>query len=123
MNNEDRLKTWNLYQSAWGPIGVEERRSLLERSVAQHCVYTDPASQTHGLDELAARIDQSQARFPGARFRNDSFLEHHDQALFHWTMYDGNDDVFVHGSSFGRFDDQGLLVQMTGFFKAPSSSS
>jgi len=61
------------------------------------------------------RIAQSQQKFTGAYFRNDSFLEHHDQGLFLWTMYDKDGRAFVKGSSFGRFGTDGRLVQATGF--------
>lgn len=123
MNGEARLKTWNTYQAAWGPIDVDERRRLLEQSVAADCVYTDPASQIEGRDALMDRIHQTQLKFPGAHFRNDSFLEHHGQGLFRWTMYDGGGRVFVKGESFGRFGDDGLLVQATGFFEIPAANS
>ena len=120
MNSEACLKTWNIYQSAWGPVDEPTRRELLAQSVSEDVVYTDPASQTHGVDELAKRIAQSQQQFSGARFRNDSFLEHHGQGLFQWTMYDGEGAVFLKGSSFGRFGEDGRLVQATGFFQAPA---
>lgn len=120
MNSEDRLKTWNIYQSAWGPIDEAERRGLLKQSVADEIVYTDPGSQTHSLDELVTRIGKSQEQFPGARFKNDSFLEHHDQGIFQRTMYDGRGEVFVKGASFGRFGEDGRLAQATGFFEAPT---
>ena len=119
MNDEARLKIWNTYQAAWGPLDEAERRRLLEQSVALDCVYTDPASQVHGRDALMARISQSQLKFPGAHFKNDSFLVHHEQGLFRWTMYDGRGQVFVKGESFGRFGDDGRLVQATGFFEVP----
>jgi hypothetical protein len=119
MNDEARLKTWNIYQSAWGPIDETERRRLLEQSVALDCVYADPVSQVHGREALMARISQSQLKFPGAHFKNDSFLVHHEQGLFRWTMYNGLGQVFVKGESFSRFDDDGLLVQATGFFEVP----
>ena len=123
MNNEAHLKTWNVYQSAWGPIDEEERRRLLRISVAEDILYTDPVSQVRGLEKLVARVGQSQERFAGAYFRNESFLEHHDQGLFHWTMYTKNGDVFVRGSSFGRFESDGRLVQATGFFAAPAGNT
>ena len=117
MNNEGHLKTWNIYQSAWGPITQNERHRLLGRSVTDGIVYTDPVSQTYGLEDLIARICQSQKMYSGAYFKNDSFLEHHDQGLFQWTMYDGKGAIFVNGSSFGRFGEDGRLVQATGFFE------
>ena len=62
MNDEARLKTWNNYQAAWGPIDEDERRRLLEQSVAADCVYTDPGSQIEGTRRLdgAHRSDPAQ---------------------------------------------------------------
>ena len=119
MNSETHLKTWNEYQRAWGPVHESERAELLRGSVSDDILYTDPASQTHGVQELITRIAQTQQRFAGAYFGNDSFLEHHDQGLFFWTMYDGEGRVFVRGSSFGRFGTDGRLTQATGFFEVP----
>ena len=119
----DHLKTWNAYQRAWGPVHETEREELLRSSVSDNILYTDPSSQTHGLQELMVRIAQSQQKFTGAYFRNDSFLEHHDQGLFLWTMYDKDGRPFVKGSSFGRFGTDGRLVQATGFFEAPSNKT
>ena len=119
MNSEECLRTWNTYQAAWGPISDAHRLELLAQSVSDAIVYTDPVSQVEGRQALVQRIAASQARFPGCRFQNGSFLEHHGQALFHWTMYDATGSAFVTGSSFARFDDDGRLVQATGFFKGP----
>jgi hypothetical protein len=120
MNNDTHLKTWNAYQRAWGPVHETEREELLRASVGEDVLYTDPSYQTHGLQELMARIAQSQQKFAGAYFKNDSFLEHHDQGLFLWTMYDREGRVFVKGTSFGRFGTDGRLVQAVGFFEVPS---
>ena len=121
MNDEKYLETWKVYQSAWAPIGDAERRELLARSVADDIVYTDPASPVQGAAALAERIGNSQEQFPGARFRNDSFLEHHGQGLFSWTMLDGKGSEAVKGASYARFDADGKLVQATGFFEAKKS--
>jgi hypothetical protein len=123
MNSEILLKTWNIYQRAWGPVHESEREELLRASVSEDILYTDPSSQTHGLQELMARIAQSQQKFAGAYFKNDSFSEYHDHGLFHWTMYDRDGRVFVRGTSFGRFGSDGRLVQATGFFEVPLKKS
>ena len=117
MNDEKHLKTWKIYQSAWAPISDAERRELLRQSVSDDVVYTDPVSQVHGVDALAERIGKSQQQFPNARFRNDSFLEHHGQGLFQWTMLNGEGAEVVKGSSFARFGEDDRLVQATGFFE------
>jgi len=123
MNSEIHLKTWIVYQRAWGPVHESEREELLRSSVSEDILYTDPSSQTRGLKELMARIAQSQAKFAGAYFNNDSFLEHHVHGLFRWTMYDRDGEVFVRGTSFGRFGSDGRLVQATGFFEVPAKKS
>jgi hypothetical protein len=120
VNNEIHLKTWNTYQRAWGPVQETEREELLRATVSEDILYTDPSSQTRGLQELFVRIGQSQQKFTGAYFKNDSFLEHHDQGLFLWTMYDVEGRIFVKGRSFGRFGADGRLVQATGFFEVPA---
>ena len=121
MNSEALLRTWNIYQAAWGPVSETERRDLLAQSVSDHIIYTDPGSQVEGVEALADRIAQSQARFAGCTFRNDDFLEHHDQGLFHWTMHDADGAALVKGASFARFED-GRLVQATGFFAVPQGA-
>jgi len=116
MHNEACLATWKAYQAAWSDISALERQNLLTRNVAEDCVLTDPTSQCHGHAELIARIAQSQQRFPGASFQNDTFTDHHAQALIHWTMRDGNGNAFVQGTSYVRFGEDGRLTHMTGFF-------
>jgi len=84
-------------------------------SVAEDCIYNDPAKQCHGYVELTAKITDSERKYPGATFRNERFLEHHDQALINWMMLDGMGDQFVPGSSYVQFGDDGRLTLMTGF--------
>ncbi len=118
MNDEKHLKIWNVYQSAWAPIGEAEWRDLLRQSVSDDIVYTYPTSKVHGMEALAERIGKTKEQFPGARFRNDSFLEHNGQGLFQWTMLNGEGAEALKGSSFARFGEDGRLVQATGFFEA-----
>jgi len=114
--NDAYLATWKAYQAAWSDVSDLERQNLLTRNVAEDCLLTDPTSQCHGHAELIARIAQTQQRFPGASFHNDTFAAHHAQALIHWTMRDGNGKAFVQGTSYVRFGEDGRLTQMTGFF-------
>ncbi len=117
MPNEAYLSTWNTYQKAWANISPAERQDLLSSSVAEDCIYTDPGAECHGLKELIAHIEQFQQQFPGTLFHNDKFTDHHAQGLFNWTWY-GADGTTVAstGTSYARFDKEGLLTQMTGFF-------
>lgn len=113
----EKLETWDTYQSAWAEMAPEDRRGLLARSVADDCVYSDPTSHCEGVDALIAKIEDSQVNVPGATFRNDKLVDHHDEGLSNWTMFDGNGDVFATGTSYARFGHDGRLTQMTGFFE------
>jgi len=121
--SHDSLNIWTAYQAAWGPLAEDARQRLLEQSVGDDILYTDPTSQVQGRGALMARIALTQQAFAGAYFKNDSFLAHHDQGLFHWTMYDRDGNPFVKGTSFARFGADGRLAQATGFFEAPSGRS
>jgi len=117
MHNEAYLATWTTYQSAWSSdISARERQDILTRTVAEDCIAADPTDQCHGHAELIAKIGRSNQRFPGASFRNDTFTEHHAQALIHWTMLDGAGKAFVQGASYVRFGADGRLTHLTGFF-------
>jgi SnoaL-like protein len=121
MNSDSRLNIWTAYQAAWGPVTDEARQKILAESVDDDFLYTDPTTQLQGRNALMARIALTQQTYHGAHFRNDSFLAHHDQGLFHWTMYDRDGRALVKGTSFGRFGADGRLVQATGFFEVPAS--
>ena len=86
-------------------------------SVSPDCVYTDPASVSRGHRELTAKMQATQRNFPGARFRNDKFAQHHGQAVSSWTMLDGTGSAIFTGTSYARYGDDGRLAQMTGFFE------
>ncbi len=117
MANASYRSTFEAYQSAWSShISPAERQRLLERSVAEGCFYTDPGFACHGYAELITKIEDSKQRFPGASFRIDRSLDHHAQALFNWTMFDGKGNEFVTGASYVRFGEDGRLTHMTGFF-------
>lgn len=121
MPNEAYLSTWKTYQAAWSNISAEERKTLLDASVSTNCVYTDPTDECHGIPALIAHIERSQQKYPGASFRNDRFLHHHDQGLSEWTMFNGDGKTVATGTSYARFSEDGKLIQATGFFEPKSS--
>ena len=111
------LTAWNTYQSAWSGVSDGERQQMLDDSVSPDCVYTDPSSVSRGHRELTAKMQATQRNFPGARFRNDKFAQHHGQAVSNWTMLDGNGSAIFTGTSYARYGDDGRLALMTGFFE------
>lgn len=121
MPNERKLETWKTYQAAWSDMPDDDRRALLSRSVTDDCIYSDPTDSCDGVDALIAHIEGSQKKIPGARFQNDKFLDHHEQGLSEWTMFDGKGTVVATGTSYARFGGDGRLTHMTGFFEPKQS--
>ena len=119
MLDPTRLAIWTTYQAAWSDISDAERRSLLARSVAQDCLYTDPQGELRGIDALVAKIVQSQAAKPGVSFRNDQLSSRGDEALSEWTMLGSDGAPRVRGASYARFGADGRLTHMSGFFARP----
>ena len=123
ISQSEYLATWKRYQAAWSAISKEERAELLAGSVAQDAVYSDPTVVCNGLEELTAKIEQSQEKTPGALFQNTRFLTHHQQGMSEWSMLDARGATLATGSSYACFNDKGLLVQMTGFYELPGQKS
>ena len=123
MTNEEYVATWKRYQAAWSDVSAANRKELLEGSVSANAIYTDPTSECRGLQELIAKIEQSQQKAPGASFENTKFLSHHQQGFSSWTMQNSEGATIATGNSYARFNQEGLLIQMTGFFELPGKSS
>ena len=121
MTDSPHRATFAAYQAAWlGGLDRDERRRRLDACVAPTCVYQDPGIEAHGHDALLDKIEDANRKGPGATFRNDSFLTHHDKAVVNWTMFDGAGEEFAQGASFVTFGPDGRLTTMTGFYDPPT---
>ncbi len=116
MQNEAYRKTWATYQAAWEDVSAAERQSLLDRSMADDCVYTDPQGQADGRGALIAYIVQFRLAMPGYSFKNRTFTDHHAQSLAGWTLFDADGAEAQPGSSYARYGDDGRITRVTGFF-------
>jgi hypothetical protein len=116
---EQYQSTWKTYQDAWANIPAVERKELLRQSVAEDCVFTSPQYEGSGLMQLVARVDEFQKLYPGASFKTHKLIVHHDQLLAQWIMYDGSGAEFLPGSSYARFNADGQLIQLVGFWELP----
>jgi hypothetical protein len=119
MQGNSRRDVWETYAQAWSRVDQVRRRQLLDQSVSPECIYTDPLIQVQGYDALSNYMESIQKNTPGIKFVTTGFQEHHDQSLAQWNMVDSEDKILSPGASFARYDADGRLKQMTGFF-APS---
>lgn len=117
-------QTWETYTRSWSEVDSAQRRRLLEQAVNPQCVYTDPHIEAQGHTALSDYMSEFQKNFRDSAFVVTDYSEHHRQSLAAWNLVDGRGAVLAHGTSFAAYDDNGLLLKMSGFFPpfAPASA-
>jgi hypothetical protein len=116
----DKQTTWEKYVSAWKGATAKAKTDALRQSVAATCVYTDPATIANGHEELITYMLAFHQQVPGGHFVTTYFLAHHDVSIAKWNMVSGDGVVIGDGVSYGQYNEQGMLITMTGFFETPS---
>jgi SnoaL-like domain len=112
--------TWEKYVSAWKEIAAKGKADALFESVALASVYTDPLTIAKGHEELINYMLAFHQQVPGGHFVTTYFLAHHDVSIAKWNMVSGDGTVIGEGVSYGQYNEQNILVAMTGFFETPS---
>ena len=111
--------TWEIYTSAWKVASAEEKQALFAECLDQKCTYNDPLIKTIGWDELVTYMLDFHKQVPGGYFQTNYFLAHNDQSIAKWEMKNADNAVIGEGISYGKFNENGKLAAMTGFFDTP----
>ena len=113
----DITATIDTYLAAYGETDPASRRRLLEQSFAPSATLADPPFDATGLDAIDATFAAVQGQFPGHTFRRTSAVDsHHGAARYGWELVGTDGAVAVAGVDFVRLGNDGLLVQVAGFF-------
>jgi hypothetical protein len=118
MNNDYR-KIWETYTSSWKAETSDEKQAIFEKCLDVECEYNDPLIKTKGWDELIAYMLNFHHQVPGGYFVTHYFLAHNNQSIAKWDMKNSENLVIGEGISYGKYNENGLLVAMTGFFETP----
>jgi hypothetical protein len=113
---ETLQQIWKTYQDAWADIAVDERERLLRQSVTDDVIFTAPPYEGQGLGDLVKHMEQFQEQVPGAHFKSNKLLTQHGQLLSEWTMYNKDGSVSLTSYSYARFNEQGRLTHLAGFW-------
>jgi len=116
MSIESLKENWNAYMAAYGATTDVERGHLLEQSVCEDVVFTNPAGDGQSRAGLSAHIEKFQAANPGAYFSTDKLYAQPDKLLAVWSMYKADGVKVVTGYNFVRPDDNDRFAYMAGFF-------
>ena len=122
MSNNHK-QTWLTYSQAWKAATAKEKLALMEKSLNQDCVYTDPLKQAKGWDELLAYMLKFHEDVPGGSFETIEFMTHNNRSVARWQMRNAQNETMGDGISYAEFDNDGRLKTMTGFFETPSQAS
>ena len=112
-------QTWEIYTSSWKAKTAAEKRNLFEKSLDQHCEYSDPLTITKNWDELLDYMVSFHQQIPGGYFDTYYFLAHNGQSIAKWKMKSGDDTIIGEGVSYGQYNKAGKLTRMTGFYPLP----
>jgi hypothetical protein len=116
MTKDAMEQIWTSYLEAYGDVSADERERLLRESVSDDVVSTNPGEEIHGFAGLAAHVQEFQQRLPGAYFKINKLLFHHEQALTEWTLYKGDETPLRTAYTYGVFNERGRLQKLIGFF-------
>ena len=107
---------WNRYAATWS-LPADDRPGELAACLTDDVTYCDPQGPVSGRAALSSYLGQFQEAFPGTRFRIESVLHHHGQALASWTLRGAGDELHQRGTSFAVVAEDGRLSAITGFFE------
>ncbi len=116
MSPETLKNNWKAYLAAYGSIDADERERLLQQSVADDIVFTNPGGRGERRTGLIAHIQDFQKKLPGTYFETEKIFIHHGELLTIWTMHKPDGMKVATGYNFVRPDGTGRFVYMAGFF-------
>lgn len=111
---------WEKYVAAWKVESSQQKLALFEQCLAENCVYHDPITKTMGWQALVDYMLDFQAKMPGGHFVTKTFLTHGNKSIATWEMHDQGNTVLGIGYSYGEYNGDNKLVEMTGFYELPS---
>jgi hypothetical protein len=120
MRDEEVETAFRSYLDAFAKSSAVEQKQLLQSSVADDVVFTNPGVNGYGIDELAAHIAVFREHFPGHYFGLRWLRGQNGQLLAEWTQFDGDGAEVTTAHSYARLNEDGRLAHIAGFW-APGS--
>ena len=118
MTDNELQQVFQNYLEAFAVTSPAEQERLLQSSLADDVVFTNPGVNGSGLRNLLTHIAGFQKRFPGGRFRMNWLRQQHEQALLEWTQLDQNGTALVTGHSYARLNSDHRIANLAGFWTA-----
>ena len=117
--NEQAWKLYSRYVDGWKAISAEERRRIVEESLAADLSYITPNHAAGSRETAIADMVAFQTKFPGGRFDIGDVSAHHDVALLTWILVTSDGTAGAKGHDQIRVRN-GRIVELVTY--APSVS-
>lgn len=117
MKNHEQ--TWETYVNTWKIDSIDEKQRVFAQCLDKECVYSDPLAQTHGWGELIQYMLSFDKQIPGGYFETTSFKSHRDESVATWLLKSADGQTLGDGMSYGKYNDEGKLVAVKGFYDTP----
>lgn len=115
----DLQRTWETYTSSWKAESSLAKRDIFDKCLDPACTYTDPNAQASSWDQLLSYMVEFHQQVPGGHFVTTYFLAYNNQSIAKWNMKTGDDKIIGEGISYCKYNANGKLVEITGFFETP----
>ncbi len=122
MNTPSLQHVLETYGQSWSTTDTVKRLQLFAECLHPEYTYTDPNIQTQGYEQLSVYMTEFQNSLPGGAFAATDLKTHHDRCLMHWNTVDAKGNILYQGASYFQLASDGRLLQMSGFFDAPTAS-
>jgi hypothetical protein len=76
-------------------------------------------TKTLGWEDLVEYMLEFQKQIPGGHFVTKEFLAHGNKSIARWEMRNGDNIILGDGVSYGEYNNDDRLFEMTGFFHLP----
>ena len=117
MTTEALKQRMSSYQSAYAPdVPLAERDRLVRQSVSDDVAFFTPMTDGRRIDNLIEHVGRFQHINPGKYFTSGDLVAHHGQLLSEWTLHDKDGAAVSSGHTYARFNENGRLTHLIGFF-------
>lgn len=106
---DPRARTYDTYLSAWSPMAAEKRLALLQDSLPDDVVFTNPMQRRRGIAEVIVHLEGFQKRSPGAMFRMNEMLGWENHGIATWQFVDAQGEPGFWGYDIVDFDPSGRI--------------
>ncbi len=114
---DNELRTiFQNYLDAFATTSLTEQERLLQSSITDNVVFTNPGVEGSGIRNLLAHINGFQRKFPGGRFRINWLRQQHGQALSEWTQLDQDASELITAHSYAQLNEEGRITHWAGFW-------